>query len=393
MSSAKKPEETQAFFGMLFPYICDEKVTEIHYNGNQLWLTDATSCKRKSNMVLSKKFVCDFTDAVAGCEGMKLSEKEPVAEVVTERLRITVVHESVAQNGRAITILKAPPFARLDEETLLKEEYCSKQILTLLKNCVRARKNIVFCGEAGVGKTQCATFFSQYISPDDRVVTIEDNPRWHYSKMHPDSDCVELRVTEQMGYGKAIETGLRLNPKWMLLSEGYSPEIARMIEGFAAGVRGITTLCARDVRSVPEKMAGMSRRSAGTGRLENEIYRELDLAVLIRKKEAKDDDGQWISRPYIDQIGYFSRYAHKNHTHMIVENGKITEYGMPKKLTEELAHVGIFDPLMEVEEEELVAAKEGIKLTTQPKKEELKYDPISFAPSDGTYMGQQRVVG
>ena len=46
----------------------------------------------------------------------------------------------------------------------------------------------------GAGKTECAKFFSQFIPAGERVITIEDNPEWHYSQINPGKDCVELRI-------------------------------------------------------------------------------------------------------------------------------------------------------------------------------------------------------
>lgn len=81
---------------------------------------------------------------------------------------------------------------------MVEDEYVAVPVLELLTNCVAAKMNFVFCGEPGAGKTECAKFFSQFIPAGERVITIEDNPEWHYSQINPGKDCVELRINPDL---------------------------------------------------------------------------------------------------------------------------------------------------------------------------------------------------
>lgn len=67
-------------------------------------------------------------------------------------------------------------------------------MLHLLLNCVQAKMNLVFGGEPGAGKTECAKFFMQFIRKEERVITIEDSLEIHYANINPGADAVELRV-------------------------------------------------------------------------------------------------------------------------------------------------------------------------------------------------------
>lgn len=168
-------EENEAYFGPLYEFVKDDDITDVDYNGSGLWLTNAQNERFLSDKQLSPEFVEQFTKRVANTVSKPFHKQQPILEAETERLRITIVHESVAITGRSICIRKSLPYIRMTEEGMLKEKYCSKEILELLKSCILAKQNIVFCGEPGVGKTECAKFFSQYIPANERVITIEDN--------------------------------------------------------------------------------------------------------------------------------------------------------------------------------------------------------------------------
>ena len=336
--------ESEEFFGPLYDFVINDDITDVDFNGLTVWLTDTKNVRYRSDVRLSPDFVEQFSMRVANTVSKPFHKQQPVLEAETDRLRITIVHESVAISGRSICIRKSLPYVRMTEAGMLREGYCSREILELLKRCILAKQNIVFCGEPGVGKTECAKFFSQYIPANERVITIEDTPEWHYREVNPDKDCVELKVSEQMDYTTAIKTSLRLNPKWMMLSESRSTEILKLIEGFSTGVKGITTLHTDDVRKVPDRMLNMSGQSRNESRMENDIYSFIDLAVLIRRKELMDGTGKPKIRRYIDQICYFERQEQGNFCHMLVEDGEVTTDTLPDGLLHRLRETGQSDP-------------------------------------------------
>lgn len=322
MESGHRIEESADYFGALYPYVCNDNITDIDYNGEELWLTDCRNMRKQIELPkVTGDFVNQFTNRVANTVSKPFNKQHPILEAETKCLRITVVHESVAITGRSFCIRKSLPYVRMTAFNMLQEQYCSQETLQLLQNCVRQKKNIVFCGEPGVGKTECAKFFSGYIDPKDRVITIEDNPEWHYREMYPGRDSIALRISEQMDYTSAIKTCLRLNPKWMMLSEARSTEVAYLMEGFSTGVKGFTTLHTDDVRKVPDRIINMSSGEGNQLRLENDIYTFIDVAVLICRKMIRTRDNREIGQRYIDQVCFFHRRNGQNEIEMMVEGG------------------------------------------------------------------------
>ena len=46
------------FFGPLYPYIIDDDVTDVDYNGREVWITDSDNCRHVcKDLILSQDFV------------------------------------------------------------------------------------------------------------------------------------------------------------------------------------------------------------------------------------------------------------------------------------------------------------------------------------------------
>jgi pilus assembly protein CpaF len=293
-----------------------------------------------------------FTQRIANVVSRQFNKKNPVLEAETSELRVTILHESVARSGRTISIRKTPPIIRLTVAKALEEGFCSRKVMALLINCVYTKMNLIFCGMPGVGKTECAKFFSQFIPANERVITIEDTLELRYAKTNPGKDCVEMKVSEDtFDYAQAIKSSLRLNPKWIMLSEARSKEVRYLLESWSTGVRGMTTLHTDDVRNVPDRILSMLETRLDADRMENDIYQALDVGLLIRKRTLSDGK---ISR-YIDQMCFFLRESGKNCIVMAVTDGNYMLEQLPAQIQKRFDRAGIIDPfrheLLEAEKE------------------------------------------
>jgi pilus assembly protein CpaF len=210
--------------------------------------------------------------------------------------------------------------------------------------------NFIFCGMPGIGKTECVKFLSQYVSGNERVITIEDTMEIRYAVTNPDKDCIEMRVSDVFDYADAIKTSLRLNPKWIMLSEARSKEVKYLLESWSTGVRGMTTLHTDDVRNIPDRILNMLENRVDADRLENDIYQAMDVGVLLRKRR---DDRNQIYR-YIDQVCFFQREAGRNQIIMVVQDGNLVKKELPAQTRRRFEQAGITDPLIcEILEEQL----------------------------------------
>lgn len=344
------------YFGPLWEYVADPDITDIDYNGTEIWLTNVFNERYQldQNFVdtyMTVAFVEQFTQRIANVVSRQFNKRNPELEAETSELRVTILHESVARSGRSISIRKTPPVIRITAESAIEDGFCSKEILALLINCVQSHMNLTFCGNPGIGKTECIKFFSQYIPAHERVITIEDTMEIRYSKTNPGKDCIELKVCEDtFGYADAIKSSLRLNPKWIMLSEARSKEVKYLLESWSTGVRGMTTLHTDDVRNVPDRILNMLESRTDADRMENDVYQALDVGILIRKKADKENK----IRRYIDQVCFYIREKGENRIEMVVFDGKCILKELPSEIMRIFERAAISNPF----ENELLHVKD-----------------------------------
>lgn len=334
------------YFGPLWKYVLNPEITDIDYNGKEIWVTNVYNERYQLNQQfvdenITPIFIEQFTQRIANVVSRQFNKRNPELEAETSELRVTILHESVARSGRSISIRKTPPVIRITAQKAIQESFCTKEVLALLINCVQSHMNLTFCGMPGIGKTECIKFFSQYIPANERVITIEDTMEIRYSKTNPGKDCIEMKVSEDtFGYADAIKSSLRLNPKWIMLSEVRSKEVKFLLESWSTGVRGMTTLHTDDVRNVPDRILNMLESRTDADRMENDVYQALDVGILVRKKL---DENQ-ITRRYIDQVCFYLREKGENRIEMVVFDGQLVMKRLPEAVLRLMERAGIENP-------------------------------------------------
>lgn len=348
------------YFGPLWKYVSNRDITDIDYNGKEIWITNIYNERYKLNQDfvdehMTMSFVEQFTQRIANVVSRQFNKRNPELEAETNELRVTILHESVARSGRSISIRKTPPMIRLTAEKALRENFCSKEVMALLINCVQSHMNLTFCGMPGIGKTECVKFFSQFIPANERVITIEDTLEIRYGKTNPGKDCIEMKVSEDtFGYADAIKSSLRLNPKWIMLSEARSKEVKYLLESWSTGVRGMTTLHTDDVRNVPDRILNMLESRTDADRMENDIFQALDVGVLVRNRK-REDNTAWR---YIDQMCFYLREKSENKIIMVVFDGNYILNEFPQAILNLFLRAGIENPLISIALEEQLMGTE-----------------------------------
>lgn len=331
---------TEDDFGALFPFIQDDEITDIDYNGTTLWINDIYNNRRQvTSITVTPEDMKNFAIRVSNRANKKFDPITNILEAQTNNLRISVLHDAITTTGISVCIRKSPPAIRLTPELAIKTNFCTEEIYSLIVNCVLTRMNFVFCGEPQVGKTEGVKLFSQYIPANQRVITIEDTPELHYHEINPTKDCVEMIIGNNLTYTDAIKACLRQNPKWIMLSEARSTEVKYLIEQWSTGVFGMTTLHTDDTRKIPDRIVNMSG-SELKERIENDVYSYVNIGVLIKKR--KDKNGNEYR--YIDQVCFFTRTNGENKSTLIVKDGDRTSNKIPSEIMHKFKMAGIEDP-------------------------------------------------
>lgn len=330
-------------FGALLPFIRDIEVTDINWNGKDLWIDDVSRGRYCSGIKLDNDFIEAFCIRVANVVSKTFNKYYPRLEAETDDLRITIIHKSVSHTGTTISIRKTPIVKRITFAKSIREDYyCPEEVANLLSNSVKAKFNIVIGGLPGVGKTELVKYLTNYIFPRDRVITIEDTMEIHYSSINPNKDCVELKVDDTVfTYTDAIKSCLRLLPQWILLSEARSKEVQYLLESISTGAKCITTIHTDDMRKVPKRVVNMMGDMDNSALAEQMAYSYFDIGILVDKTQ--DTATGKISR-FIAQIVMYYEHGGENKCIVLYNRGKITGEEIPEEIMQQFNRMGIADP-------------------------------------------------
>ncbi len=324
-------------FGLLEPYIIDENVTDINWNGKALWIDDICNGRYCSDIKLDNQFVSVLSQKISNSVNENFNKYYPLLEAETNNLRVSIVHDTVTNTGYSLSIRKTPPVRRITTQSI-QEGYCSLLLNEFMKACIEAKLSVIVCGVPGTGKTEYVKYLTKYIKQYHRVITVEDNLELRFSIINPNHDCIELKVDDDFTYKQAIKTSLRQRPDWIILSEARSREVAYLLESATIGTGCITTIHAPSVKMIPERIMSMLGRKQASDK--DTIFTAFDVGVLIQRVIVNNT----IVRR-IEEVCLFDRSNGKNSTWVLYRNGKFVQYRIPKNFSQRLIEAGVENPL------------------------------------------------
>ena len=326
-------------FGDLLPFIRDDQITDINYNGSDLWVDHLTRGRyRAAGYQADQGFLNRFSMRIANLMNRSFNQYEPLLEAETDELRISIIHESVTNTGRSISIRKTPGIRRLNRRRMLDTGYCTEELDIFMANAVRAGLTLVAAGLPGAGKTEYLKAMTAYIPASRKVITVEDNLEIRYRTINPDKDGIEIKVGDTFSYGKAIKASMRQLPGWLILSEARSLEVQYLLESMSTGVSCMTTIHTDDVRKIPDRICSMMKKD-----VTDDVYSFLNLGVLIG---CYNVPGKGICRR-IEQAALFDRSQGVNTMTVFYEDGRMTRPKIPETMMRKFAFAGISDPFYE----------------------------------------------
>ena len=173
--------------------ISDDTVTDIEWDGYNLWITQLGRGCYISMKELSDRYMDNLSIRLANIMGASFNRMHPILEANTDSLRLSIWHESRC-GRKSMAIRKIPRKLRFGHGDLVKSDYAPESIITLLENCVTAHLSTVIGGQPHAGKTELLKYLATFIPAEEKVGVYEDNQEIHYRQINPHSKCVEFFV-------------------------------------------------------------------------------------------------------------------------------------------------------------------------------------------------------
>ena len=183
-------------------------------------------------------------EKIVSAVGRRIDEISPMVDArLADGSRVNVIIPPLALDGPCLSIRR---FA-VDPLTL-KDLIVLKTITPvlgdLLKAIVRARLNVLISGGTGSGKTTLLNVMSQFISPSERIVTIEDSAELQLKQDHVVR--LETRPPNIEGQGQItqrnlVRNSLRMRPDRIIIGEVRGAEAVDMLQAMNTGHDGSLT--------------------------------------------------------------------------------------------------------------------------------------------------------
>ena len=122
-------------FGILNEFVGEPKVTDINFNGTDLWVDHLDFGRTYHQEYMSHREVLKLCERLANAVNRPLNVQAPILEADLDSLRISIVHPSVAKKV-SLSIRKSHHKLRFTEDEILSTNYISKSALNFLKYSV-----------------------------------------------------------------------------------------------------------------------------------------------------------------------------------------------------------------------------------------------------------------
>lgn len=333
----EKLEITEAIFGALYPYVIDDNVTDIKWNGRNVWIDDLNKGRYKAKdykgnyLKLDYDWIKSFAAKLSNTMNTNFNNSSPSLQAETDELRIHVVHSFVnGTNDFLLTIRKTPSVSRLEHIDLIASGYVDKTIEKLLPAIIRSRLSGCVIGDVGAGKTELEKYLCKFIPENDGIITVEDTLEMKLTKLYPEKDVASLKISKSYTAVDAIRDALRLLVKWLILSEARGREIVQVMEAASTGCVAMASIHAENAWDIPDRMLNMAGDESREG-FENDIYTFFNYAIKVKKGFTENG----IQRK-IDQVVFFSRENNENKVTIFYKDGKLTGEELPQVILDKM---------------------------------------------------------
>jgi pilus assembly protein CpaF len=281
-------------FGPLQPLLDDPDISEVMVNGHEkVYIERKGKIIRTDITFPNDDAVLRTIDKIIMPLGRRIDADSPTVDArLPDGSRVNAVIPPVAIDGPTITIRK------FQKDKLTMEQYINLGTVTenmaeFMRICVLSRLNIIISGGTGSGKTTLLNILSSFISPTERIVTIEDAAELKLQQDHVVR--METKTPNSDGKGAVtirdlVRNSLRMRPDRIVVGEVRGGEALDMLQAMNTGHDGsLTTLHAnspRDALSRLETLVLMSGMDLPLRVIREQASAAVDL--IIQQSRLKD---------------------------------------------------------------------------------------------------------
>jgi len=272
-------KKKQSALALITPLLEDPEITEIMIDGTaritieKRGKIEDTSLRFKSNVEV--KAVIKEALKMAGAE---MEDGRTVYEVrLTDNSRMVAILSPTAIDGHCV-IFRKWLSSQITWDKLIEYKAISAEARDLIQSTLAAHVNILIAGGTNSGKTTFANRVVELISPEERVVAVEQAHEFQFK--HPRAIYLEADNTVKMD--DLLTAGSKMRPDWLAVGELHGSETLRALQIMGNGHNAISTMHATSAENALTRLEAqclMANLGLGMDEIRQTIVSALSLIV------------------------------------------------------------------------------------------------------------------
>ncbi|UAX43004.1 CpaF family protein [Pasteurella canis] len=282
-------------YGPIRELMEDDTVNDILVNGpDDIWIERAGILEKTDKSFVSNEQLTDIAKRLVARVGRRIDDGSPLVDSrLPDGSRLNVVIAPIALDGTSISIRKFSKSKKSLQE-LVNFGSMTREMANFLIIAARSRVNIIVSGGTGSGKTTLLNALSNYISPQERVITLEDTAELRLEQPHVvrlETRLAGVEKTGEVTMQDLVINALRMRPERIIVGECRGGEAFQMLQAMNTGHDGsMSTLHANSPRDATARLESMVMMSNASLPLEA-IRRNIASAVNIIVQASRLNDG------------------------------------------------------------------------------------------------------
>src|SRR6201994_4700856 len=171
--------------GPLEPLLTDPTISDILVNTYKQVYVEKKGLLELTNVTFrDDQHLLRIIDKIVSQVGRRVDTSTPMVDArLSDGSRVNAIIPPLAVDGPLLSIRRFSQ-DKLMPPDLVERAAMTQGMMELLEACVRAHLNIIIAGGTGAGKTTLLNALSAFISPKERIVTIEDAAELQLKQPH-----------------------------------------------------------------------------------------------------------------------------------------------------------------------------------------------------------------
>jgi pilus assembly protein CpaF len=277
--------------GPLEDLLADPTVEEVMVNGpKQVYVERGGQIEAVDAGFTDEEELRNTIERILAPLGRRIDELSPMVDArLADGSRVNAVIPPLAIDGPALSIRRFGA-SRPGPRELLELGTITAGQLALLEEAVVERRSVLVSGGTGSGKTTLLNALSEFVSPQERLVTIEDAAELRLRGRHVVP--LESRPAGIEGRGEVtirdlLRNALRMRPDRIVIGEVRGAEALDLLTALNTGHRGaLSTVHANspsDALARLETLALMAGLGLPHEAIADQVRRGIDLIVHLER--------------------------------------------------------------------------------------------------------------